>query len=324
MPDDFEAQLAAAVARSRMLTDGAPASYIPELATVPIEHTSVAVTLADGRMIAAGDHEFHRFTLQSSAKLVVLAGLLEERGGDAVFSVVGTEPTGGSFANVSQLESQPKPANPLVNAGAIALVGLLDGNLEDRMGWIERWAERLYGARIAVNNRVWASERRTGDRNRAIAWLLKSAGRLDRVDEVLEAYFALCSLEAGVVEASHLPAVLATGGIAPRTGERVISGRTAATVVALMATCGMYDESGAHLVSTGLPAKSGVSGVIVAVATGRAGIAVASPRVNPKGGSVRGHAILEDLSASAGWHFALPPQAADARTGSSPSPNSSR
>ncbi len=295
-----------AVARSRAMMDGAPAAYIPELANVPIDRTSAAVTLATGEVVVAGDHAIHRFTLQSSAKLVVLAGLLEERGEDAVFAVVGAEPTGASFASVAQLEAQPKPSNPLVNAGAIALVGLLPGNLEDKLAWIEHWSERLYGAKVAVNNRVWASERRTGDRNRAIAWLLKSAGRVDRVDEVLEAYFALCSLEAGVREASHLPAVLATGGVRPGSDERLISARTAAAVVALMATCGMYDESGNFLLSTGLPAKSGVSGVIVAVATGRAGIAVASPRVNPKGGSVRGHAILRDLSRDAGWHFALP------------------
>lgn len=295
-----------AVARSRALTDGAPAAYIPELANVPLERTSAAVTRATGEVVLAGDHAIHRFTLQSSAKLVVLAGLLEERGEDAVFSVVGAEPTGTSFASVAQLEAQPKPSNPLVNAGAIALVGMLSGNLEDRLAWIEHWSERLYGARVSVNNRVWASERRTGDRNRSIAWLLKSAGYLDRVDEVLEAYFALCSLEAGVREASHLPAVLATGGLRPGSDERVLSARTAAAVVSLMATCGMYDESGNFLLSTGLPAKSGVSGVIVAVATGRAGIAVASPRVNPKGGSVRGHSILRDLSREAGWHFALP------------------
>ncbi len=289
-----------AVARSRAMMDGAPAAYIPELATVPLERTSAAVTLATGEVVVAGDHAVHRFTMQSSAKLVVLAGLLEERGEDAVFAVVGAEPTGASFASVAQLEAQPKPSNPLVNAGAIALVGLLPGNLEDKLAWIEHWSERLYGAKVAVNNRVWASERRTGDRNRSIAWLLKSAGRVDRVDEVLEAYFALCSLEAGVREASHLPAVLATGGLRPGSDERVIGARTAAAVVALMA------KSGNFLLSTGLPAKSGVSGVIVAVATGRAGIAVASPRVNPKGGSVRGHAVLRDLSRDAGWHFALP------------------
>lgn len=297
--------LDAAVARARTIGDGAPATYIPELATVDPELTSACVALPDGRTFTAGDR--HRFTLQSSAKLALLTGLLEERGPDAVFAVVGTEPTGGSFASVAELEWRgPKPGNPLINAGAIALVARLDGDLEQRLGWIERWAERLYGARLPIHQRTWVSERRTGHRNRAIAHVLKGAGALQgSVDEVLEAYFALCSLEADVTQAARLPAVLAAGGIAPG-GERVISARTAATVVSLMATCGMYDESGAHLAATGLPAKSGVSGVIVAVAPGRAGIAVSSPRINARGGSVRGHAMLRDLSAALGWHFALP------------------
>jgi glutaminase len=296
-----------AVAASRLLGGGAPAAYIPELATVDPELTSAAVVLLDGTTIEAGDAASHRFTLQSSAKLALLAGLLEERGPDAVFAVVGTEPTGGSFASVAELEWRgPKPGNPLINAGAIALVGQLGGTTEDRLAWLDRWTERLYGRHLPVSQRVWVSERRTGDRNRAIAHVLRAAGLLaGSVDEVLETYFALCSLESRVADAARFAAVLAAGGTTPQ-GERVLSAHTAATVVALMATCGMYDESGAHLVTCGLPAKSGVSGVIVAVAPGRAGIAVASPRVNSKGGSVRGHVILRHVAATLGWHFALP------------------
>ncbi len=303
----LQLELELAVHAARTLTEGAPASYIPELAHVDPEQTSAAVVLPDGTTILAGDAAEHRFTLQSSAKLALLAGLLEERGPDAVFAVVGTEPTGGSFASVGELEWRgPKPGNPLINSGAIALCAQLEGDLEGRLGWIERWAERLYGHRPNFHQRVWVSERRTGHRNRAIAHVLKAAGLLEGpVEDVLEAYFALCSLEGTVADAARLGAVLASGGVAPG-GERVLSPRTAATVVALMATCGMYDESGAHLVATGLPAKSGVSGVIVAVAPGRAGIAVASPRINAKGGSVRGHAILRRLSATLGWHLALP------------------
>lgn len=291
--------LEAAVRRARTLTDGAPAAYIPELANVDMEATSASIQTIDGRFIEAGDG--HRFTLQSSAKLILLAGLLEERGPDAVFDRVGTEPSGGGFSSVARLETHgPKPANPLVNAGAIALAGMLEGRAEDRLAWIEHWAERLCGREVPINSRVAASERRTGDRNRSIAYLLKSAGKLDHVDDVLEAYFALCSLMATTREAAHLGRLLAD------QGGGVLSPSTAATMVALMATCGMYDESGAHLVETGLPSKSGVSGVIVAVAQGRAGIAVASPRINDKGGSVRGHAMLRDLSTQLGWHFALP------------------
>ncbi|MEM1414292.1 MAG: glutaminase A, partial [Myxococcota bacterium] len=266
--------------------------------------TAAAVVLCDGSFAAAGDAD-HLFTLQSSAKLVPLLGLLEERGPEAVFAKVGSEPSGDSFSSLARIDEHgPLPSNPFDNAGAIALCSFLEGNLEDRIGWIERWAERLYGAPLDIHQRVMFSERRTGDRNRSIAYLLKSNGVLEgRVDEVLETYFALCSLEATVKEAARLPALLAHGGIAPG-GERVVSAETAATVVALMATTGMYDESGTHLRETGLPAKSGVSGVIVAVAPRVGGLAVFGPRVNAKGGSVRGHRMLRQLARSLDWHFA--------------------
>jgi glutaminase len=299
------AALEAAMAAAEPVRDGSPASYIPELATVDPDRFAAAVVLPSGLTVARGDVDAV-FTLQSSAKLALLCGLLEERGPDVVFNVVGTEPTGGSFASVAELEWRgPKPANPLINAGAIALCGQLDGPLEDRIGWIEGWAARLYG-RSSINQRVWLSERRTGHRNRAIAHVLKGAQMVSgSVDDVLEVYFALCSLETTIASAARLPAILANGGIAPGGG-RVISRRTAATIVSLMATCGMYDESGAHLVATGLPAKSGVSGIIVAVAPARAGVAVFSPRINAKGGSVRGHLVLSRLSEGLDWHFGLP------------------
>ncbi len=294
-----------AVEESRSLADGAPAAYIPELAQVDVEQTSAAVTLVDGALLTAGDALRHRFTLQSSAKLVLLAGLLEELGEERVFSLVGAEPSGASFASIARLETDARPANPLVNPGAIALCSLIPGGLVDKLAWLERWTERLYGEPLPVNTRVLASERTTGDRNRAIAWYLKGAGIFrEPVDEILEAYFTLCSFEAGVAAVSRLGAVLAGGGRvpgAPAGALPLLSRRTVGCVISLMATCGMYDESGAHLLATGLPAKSGVSGVIVAVAPGRAGIAVASPRVNAKGGSVRGHHVLGVLARESDW-----------------------
>ncbi len=297
---DLQARLGAAVLRARALDGGAPAAYIPELANAPVDSTGAAVCTVGGDLLRAGDMQ--RLTLQSSAKLLLLAGLLEERGPEEVFRVVGAEPTGGSFSSVAWLETHgPRPANPLVNAGAIALCGLLRGNAEDRLAWIEGWAERLYGGPLHTSTRVLASERRTGDRNRSIAWFLRGAGLLSvPVDEVLEAYFTLCSLEATVAEAAHLPAVLANRGRSPITQQPLLSPRTARIVLALMATCGMYDESGMWLVETGLPAKSGVSGIIVAVAEGRWGIAAASPRVNAKGASVRARAIIREMAEVAG------------------------
>lgn len=306
-PERLRTLLAAAVERARSRTDGAPATYIPELAEVDADAVSAAVTLTDGTVVAAGDAA-HRFTLQSTAKVALLAGLLEELGEARVFAKVGTEPSGAPFASIARLETHgPFPTNPLVNAGAIALCSLIPGEAEAKLDWLASWLARLAGEPLPINERVLASEAATGDRNRAIAYFLKSQGTLEGdVETALTTYFTLCSFEAGAVAASRIAAVLAGGGEAPGGGPRPLSSRAAAGVVALMATCGMYDESGVHLLRTGLPAKSGVSGAILAVATGRAGIAVASPRVNAKGGSVRGHQILAELSRDLGWHFALP------------------
>jgi glutaminase len=308
-----QAALEEAVRKARRNDAGQPADYIPQLARVDAEATSAAVLLCDGARAVAGDVETHRFSFQSSAKLLVLLGLLEERGPVEVFATVGSEPSGDNFASLARLETHgPMPPNPLVNAGAIALCGQLAGSVDRRVAWIHRWAERLYGTRLPIDEEVRESERATADRNRAIAYFLKHNGILTgSVDETLHVYFSLCALTGGVAEACRLPALLANGGVVPGGNDRILSKRTVAIAVALMATCGMYDESGNYLVATGMPAKSGVSGVIIAVAPGRAGIAVASPRLNDKGGSVRGHIMLRELSRQLGWHFALVGQPVD-------------
>ncbi len=306
--DRIQSVLDQAVAQARAHHAGTLASYIPELARVDPELTSVAITLVDGTCLTAGEAASHRFTLQSVAKLILLLGMVEEFGENQVFSWIGVEPSGSAFASVAQLDFHgPVPPNPLVNAGAIALCSHLPGtNMAERFPWVEKWAERLLGARPSLNARVFESERRTGDRNRALAYLMKSNGVISGdVEDVLDTYFAMCSLETSAAPASHLAMILANGGLTA-AGLRLLSRRTVSSIVAIMATCGLYDESGSHLVRTGLPAKSGVSGVIVAVATGCGGIAVASPRINSKGGSVRGHVMLEFLARQLGWHFALP------------------
>src|SRR5690606_11691649 len=135
------------IEKARRNREGAPATYIPELAAVPLEVTSAAVTLVDGTCIQAGDVDAAPFTFQSAAKLVILAGLLEERGPVEVFATVGFEPSGDPFAAVARLETHgPKPANPLINSGAIALCGQLRGDVSRRIAWITRWAGRLHGA----------------------------------------------------------------------------------------------------------------------------------------------------------------------------------
>lgn len=299
--------LQGAVVEARRNHDGSCAAYIPELARVDPEMTSAAVTCIDGAVLTAGDVPAHRFTFQSCAKVLLLAGLLEERGQVEVFKTVGSEPSGQDFASVARLETHgPLPANPLINTGAIALAGQLEGDVATRMTWVRGWAQRLYGGLIEIDEHVRASEATSASRNRAIAYMLQHHGVLrGDVEQALAGYFALCSLAGTAMDASHFSAVLANGGIRPGGSERLLSEQTVAIIVSLMATCGMYNESGAHLVATGMPAKSGVSGLIVAVVPGVAGIAVSSPRLNDKGGSVRGHLMLRQLSQQLGWHFAL-------------------
>ncbi len=296
-----------AVVLARGNAAGEPARYIPELAQVPLELTSAAIVLCGGAGLTAGDAAQHRFTLQSVAKLILLAGCLEEFGEEKVFSWSDAEPSGLPFSSAAQLDIfGPTPANPLVNAGAILLCSHLPGDHREHCAWLEFWAERLLGVRPAVNARVFYSELQTGDRNRALAYLMKSNGVLrGDVHEILRTYFYLCSIEANVQQAAHMGMLLANEG-RNAANEKTLSERTAAILTAIMATSGLYDESGMHLVRTGLPAKSGVSGLIVAVATGIGGLAVASPRINAKGGSVRGHIMLEYLSRQLGWHFARP------------------
>ncbi len=296
-----------AIEIARLNQNGAVADYIPELANVDPEQISSAIILADGSQVQAGDYENHIFSLQSVAKLIVLIGLMEEFGIHKIFSWIQAEPTGQSFSSLAQIERHgPIPANPMVNAGAIALCSRIPGDVQQRAAWLDRWAEKLCGTPLQVSGKIFASERATSDRNRSIAYLLKSNGDLALpVDETLETYFYLCSYEVNVLKAAYLPMLLANGGLTP-DGQRVISERVSSAVVAIMATCGLYDESGMHLVATGMPSKSGVSGLIVSVATGRGGIAVASPRLNEKGGSVRGHDILKHISFELDWHFASP------------------
>jgi glutaminase len=286
--------LADAVASALASAEGEVAGYIPDLSGVDPERTSAAIVLPDGSTHIAGSATSHRFSLQGAAKLILLGGALDEFGPERVFALVGTEPTPRSGGR----------ENPMTHAGAMALCGMIEGPAADRIAWIERWAARCCGKAVKVNETVQAAERKAGDRNRALADSLCSAGVLTgSIDDTLETYFALCSLEATVVETAHLGCVLAMRGVAPN-GTRIIADATVLRVVSLMSSCGMQDESGAHLMATGLPAKSGLSGVIASVAVGRAGIGVCSPRLDGSGVSVRGHIILEHVSRELGWHFA--------------------
>ncbi|MFJ1267639.1 glutaminase A [Legionella lytica] len=288
--------------------EGKTADYIPELANVNHELTAIAVHPIGEPVLSYSNSPLHPVTLQSTAKMIPLIGLLEEFGGEQLFEWVKVEPSGDDFASITRLEQfGPKPSNPMLNAGAITLCSRIPGTGEQQFRWLEHWVQKLFKDRLNINPLVFASEKRTGNRNRSLAYLLKSRNNLGAdVHETLDLYFALCSYEALLEQMLYLPTLLANGGKDPMSGEQIISAETCKITVAIMATCGLYDETGTHMVKTGMPAKSGVSGYTIATVPGKAGIVVLSPRVNSKGNSIRGEIMLEGLSKAMGWHFALP------------------
>jgi glutaminase len=288
--------------------EGESANYIPELANVNKDLTAIAVRSLEGKTCAYSNGDLSPITLQSTAKMVPLIGLLEEYGPEQLFEWVKVEPSGDEFASITRLEQfGPKPSNPMLNAGAITLCSHIPGMGEQQFAWLEHWMQKLFNQKLSINPLVFASEKRTGDRNRSLAFLLHSRGNLgSNVNETLDLYFALCSYEAMLEQMLYLPTLLANGGKDLATHQQIISKETCKITLAVMATCGLYDETGTHMVKTGMPAKSGVSGYTIAVVPGKAGIVVLSPRVNAKGNSIRGEIMLEELSKAMNWHFAIP------------------
>lgn len=288
--------------------DGSVANYIPELANVNEAITAIAVKPLADDLLSFSNHPLSPVTLQSTGKLIPLIGLLEEFGFEQLYEWVKVEPSGDDFASITRLEQfGPKPSNPMLNAGAITLCSHIPGAGEQQFAWLEHWIQKLFNQPLRINPLVFSSEKRTGDRNRSLAYLMHSRKRLGTsVQETLDLYFSVCSYEASLEQMLFLPTLLANYGKDLMTGEQIISLETCKITLAIMATCGLYDETGTHMVRIGLPAKSGVSGYTIAVASGKAGIVTLSPLVNPKGNSIRGEIMLEALSKAMNWHFALP------------------
>ena len=276
---------------------GKVATYIPELGESDPETFGIAVATVDGEVFGIGDAN-HAFTIQSISKPLVFGMALEERGRDHVLGRVGVEPSGNPFNSVTVDPRSSRPFNPMVNAGAIVTTALIGGNdpIERRERVLETFS-RFAGRPLALDEAVLASERETGDRNRALAWLMRSFGMLDSdVDEIVDLYFAQCSVLVTCRDLAVMGATLANGGRNPITGEQAIDPQHVTNVLSVMSTCGMYDNAGEWLYNVGLPAKSGVAGGVLAVLPGQLGIGVFSPPLDDQGNSVRGVRVCERLS----------------------------
>lgn len=281
-------------------SNGTVASYIPELAKADPKAFGLAVTECDGTQHLSGDWKFP-FSLQSISKIVTLALALEERGPELIFSAVGTSPTADPFNSIMRLEMDAphRPHNPLINSGAIVVVSLLpeegrEGKVEAILGLCRKLTAN---DSIGINDRIYHSEKNTSDRNRSLAYFLRSVGSLNGdVEDVLDVYFRQCSIETCAKDLSVMGATLACDGLNPISGRQTISPTTARTIRAIMTTCGMYDGSGEFAVKVGIPAKSGVGGGILGSVPGRMGIGVVSPPLDEKGNSIAGLAAMEEIS----------------------------
>lgn len=300
--DRVEQLVQEARARYRDRTEGAVADYIPVLAEVDPALFGVVVAETDGGLHAAGDADVG-FTIQSISKAFVYALVCEAHGHEAVGARVGVNNTGLPFNSVIAVElNDGHPMNPMVNAGALATTALLPGDTP-----AEQWAHlaaglaRFAGRELEVDPVVYASESATNQRNRAIARLLESYGRIGSDPlEVVDVYTRQCALRVTARDLAVMGATLADGGVNPLTGERVVSAQVCRDTLAVLASTGMYERSGEWLFEIGVPAKSGVSGGIVAIAPGKGAIGTFSPPLDPAGNSVRGRLATAHLSRTLG------------------------
>lgn len=283
---------------------GTVADYIPELADADPEAFGVSIASVLGRVYGAGDTAAE-FTIQSVSKPFVYAFACDLLGSEAVHRRVGVEPSGEPF-NAISLDARGRPENPFINAGAIVTTSLVPASdAADRFARIHDALSRFAGRELDLDEDVYRSEADTGHRNRALAGLALAAGSLATadVDSATDPYFRQCSLVVTTEDLALMGATLANGGVHPLTRDRVVSERAARDTLSVMATCGMYDRSGAWAFRVGMPAKSGVGGGIVAVRPGEFGVGVYSPPLDEAGNSLRGVAMLEELSDRFGLHM---------------------
>ncbi|KJS20130.1 MAG: glutaminase [Hoeflea sp. BRH_c9] len=283
---------------------GAVAHYIPELAKVDPNEFGIAVALPDGRVLSAGDAATG-FSIQSVSKVFTLALALGKLG-DAVWSGVGREPSGNSFNSIVQLEQEKgRPRNPFINAGAIAVVDLIMAGHQPKeaIGEIIQFIRHLADDdSILIDEHVARSETEHGDRNASLAHFMRAFGNIDHpVDHVLGVYFHQCAIEMNCRQLARAGLFLASQGRDPVTGAQVVSPQRARRINAIMLMCGHYDGSGEFAFRVGLPGKSGVGGGILAIAPGKASIAVWSPGLDLVGNSKLGSGALEDLARRMEW-----------------------
>ncbi len=287
-------------------TDGKVADYIPQLAKVDPDIYALSICTVDGQRFNVGDFD-KPYCVQSTCKPINYCLALEEHGEDVVHTHIGREPSGQGF-NELTLNKNGLPHNPMINAGAIMACSLIQAKMSsaERLEYVlDRWQALTGGRRPGFDQKVYASERETADRNFALGYFMKEKGAFPNntdLMETLELYFKCCSIKITVQDHATVAATLANAGICPVNGEKIVDSQTVKHCLSLMYSCGMYDFSGEFAFSVGIPAKSGVSGALFIVIPNVMGIAIWSPRLDDIGNSVRGLAFSQQLVQQFNFH----------------------
>ena len=286
----------------RGLNDGKNADYIPALAKVPSTYFGVALVTPEGQVAGAGDLD-PKFSIQSISKVFTLALVFQESGEPLVEDKIGVDATGQVFNSIVAVEQfKGKEINPLVNPGAIATTGMVKGASAE-----EVWAKILAihsafaGRSLGIDEEVYKSEAATNQRNRAIGMLMSAYERFPGDPaQAVDLYTRQCSIAVTARDLAVMAGTLANGGRNPVTKTQVIDGRLVPGILSVMATAGLYDDSGKWLFHTGLPAKSGVGGGLIAVSPGKFGVGTFSPPLDEAGNSVRGQRAIAAISDALG------------------------
>jgi glutaminase len=298
---DFQRVVDTAYAKYKDLKDGKNADYIPILTETPSDLFGVVIVTKDGKVYSAGDVDY-KFSIQSVSKPFTAALVMSQQSPEVLQQKIGVEPTGLPFNSKLALAIHEGSVNPLVNAGAIAAVSLVQATSEaDRWNQVSQNLSDFAGRPLTVLEKVYESEYTTAFGNRGIANLLYNWGRLySDPEEALRVYTRECSVGVSAGDLGMMGATLANGGVNPMTKKRVMPAEHVPELLAVMATAGFYDESGVWMFKAGLPAKTGVGGGIVAVVPGRFAIAAFSPRLNEAGNSIRSMKAIQDIAAELG------------------------
>lgn len=316
--NDFKKNINSIYKKIKNNNNGKLASYIPQLAKVDPNLFSISICSIDGQIYNCGDYN-QEFCVQSCSKPITYLIASDLKGSEYIHNFVGREPSGKNF-NELCLNNDNLPHNPLINSGAIMSCSLIDYNntLANRYDKIINYWHKLAGdTKINFSTSVYLSEKNTADRNNCLAYMMQESNAFSQgmdkekykrkwtnknLQETLDFYFQCCSIEINTSQASIIASTLANGGICPVTNKRVFSNEIIKNALSLMSSCGMYDYSGEWAYKIGLPAKSGVSGIIICVVPNVMGIAVFSPKLDELGNSFKGIEFFNELSKIYSFH----------------------